>query len=613
MADAATRAPPVLVYDRVDANRRLSRRLVALFVVGTLPVAIFVGAYAAVWIVMATPLMLVLERSGEQAMAIFGVVSVVVGHLLLAVALWRFRTAPAAILRRVGARPVGDAEEDFRRSVASLCIGAGLPMPALHVCDTDVPNAFVVGHDPGDSALVVSRGLLASLERLELEGVIAHELSHIGNEDVRLNTTLAGMLRTFILPLPVRVMLWLTVIPAGALLMDPGEEFGFEGAYRWLFAGQFAVTIWVLAWPTVGKLLQHALARRQELLADAQAVLLTRYPDGLARALLKLERLRAGSGPFAAPQVAHLMVMGPKPVFAPFATHPDVTVRVAALTAMGASGSAALRARLERAAAAMPAGAPCAPEAPAVPVLPMETRLAAWLRVSAIALATTVGFLLLIVVIAVAFRLPTAQWIGYVQTGGFPGFLLAAWLGVRAAPRRGTEGWVPRPLRGVVGALLLLFVGAPVAMMLLGMAMLAQQAAVVNVCGPQTIDGQGACALSVAILVGALWIPVAAAAGVWHDVILSGWARRFAEGSFATHRASGLDEEDARPPRAATGPAAGHGTADRASDEDSQGFAARPRANASGRSLCPKCGGASPSDARRCQWCGEELHGDDRA
>lgn len=613
MADAAPRPSPVLVYDRIDENRRLSRRLLVLFVLGTLPAALFVSAYAAVWLVMSTPLMLVIENAGEQAMVIFGIVAVVVGHLLLGVALWRFRTAPAAILRRVGARPVGEAEEDFRRSVASLCLGAGLPMPALHVCDTDVPNAFVVGHDPGDSALVVSRGLLASLERLELEGVIAHELSHIGNEDVRLNTTLAGVLRTFMLPLPVRVMLWLTVIPAGALLLAPGGEFGFDGGWRWLFAGQFAVTVWVLAWPTIGKLLQHALARRRELLADAQAVLLTRYPDGLARALLKLEQRHGGSGPFAAPQVAHLMILGPKPRFAPFATHPDVATRVAALTAMGASGSAALRARLEREAAQAPVGAPGATKAATARPPPIEPRPAAWLRVSAIALAASVAFLLLVVGIAVAFRLPTAQWIGYVRTAGMVGFLLAIWLGARAAPSRGTEGWVPRPLRGFIGAVLLLFVGAPVAMMLYMVGLDLQEQAVANLCDEGTGRLPGACALSVGTLVGALWIPVGAAAGVWHDAILRGWARRFAQGSFATRRARWPeDDETELPPRRADPPEVAQVHPARGHDEASRSRTAPPNAPPSGRSVCPGCGGASPPDARRCQWCGAEIHDGDR-
>lgn len=617
MADPATRAPSVLVYDRIDENRRLSRRLLVLFVLGTLPAALFVSAYAAVWLVMSTPLMLVIERSGEQAMTIFGVVAVIVGHLLLGVALWRFRTAPAAILRRVGARPVGEAEEDFRRSVASLCLGAGLPMPALHICDTDVPNAFVVGHDPGDSALVVSRGLLASLDRLELEGVIAHELSHIGNEDVRLNTTLAGVLRTFILPLPIRVLFWLTVIPAGALLLAPDDAFGLDGVWQWLFAGQFAVTVWVLTWPTIGKLLQHALARRRELLADAQAVLLTRYPDGLARALLKLEQGHGGSGPFAAPQVAHLMILGPKPSFAAFATHPDVATRVAALSAMGASGAAALRARLERAPVGTPAGASGAARMASNRPSPTETRLAAWLRVSAIALAATVAFLLFVVGISVAFRLPTPQWIGYVRTGGFLGLLIAAWLGARASPRWGTEGWVPRLIRGFVGAVLLLFVGAPLAMLMFGASMLVQESVVEGVCGRQSLEGTDACALSVGIVTGALWIPVVAAAGVWHDVILRGWARRFADGSFARRRAQWAEDDAADPgTRRADPPEDAQIRPARGTDEASRGITAPPNAppNApsSGRGACPGCGGASPPGARRCQWCGAEINGGDR-
>lgn len=602
MTDAVTRAPPVLVYERVDENRRLSRRLVVLFVLGTLPAALFLSAYAAVWIILGTPLMAVVEGTESRAITVFGVMTVVVGHALLAVALWRYRRAPQAILRRVGAQPVTAADEDFRRSVASLCIGAGLPVPALHVCETAVPNAFVVGHDPDDSALVVSRGLLDALERLELEGVLAHELAHIGNEDVRLNTTLAGVLRTFILPLPIRLVFWLTVLPAVAMLFD-SREFGLDRAYRMLFAGQVAVTVWVLTWPTIGKLLQHALSRKRELLADAQAVLLTRYPDGLARALLKLERLRAAEGPFASPQVAHLMIMGPKPLFAAFATHPDVATRVTALSAMGATDAGTLRARV--AAAPMPAArAPTARPRPA----PVESRLAALLRATTIGAAAMLVYLLFVVLVAAVWQLPAVQWRGYLAFATFAGFATAAGLGARAATRLTGQGLVPPMLRKAMTALLVLFVGMPGLMMLFAMDMMSQEAAARNVCGSLAgpAGTPGACEVTVGLLVGALWIPAGAALGVFHDRILLFVARQYTRGWMRSTRTGRFDPEppEARP-RSPIDRLAGTGAT-----EPGTGPREHGRASTDERTVCPKCGGASPSDARRCQWCGASMDED---
>lgn len=613
MADPATRAPSVLLYDRVDENRRLSRRLVALFVLGTLPAALFVSVYAAVWIILGTPLMAVVEGAESRAITVFGVVTVVVGHALLAVALWRYRRAPEAILRRVGARPVTAADEDFRRSVASLCIGAGLPVPALHVCETATPNAFVVGHDPQDSALVVSRGLLDALERLELEGVLAHELAHIGNEDVRLNTTLAGVLRTFILPLPIRILFWLTVIPAGALLMTPGDEFGFGEGYRWLFAGQFAVTVWVLTWPTIGRLLQHALSRKRELLADAQAVLLTRYPDGLARALLKLERLRAAEGPFASPQVAHLMILGPKPLFAAFATHPDVATRVAALAAMGATDAATLRARI---AAAPPPTARAAIARP--PPAPAESRFAALQRTAAIGLAAMVGHLLFVALVAAVWRIPAAQWTGYLGFASFGGFAIAAWTGARARQRlRGPQGGAPLPGKAIA-ALLLVFLGTPLLMMAFALDQMSQQAVARVVCGPLAapVGAPGPCELTVGLLVGALWIPAGAALGVFHDRILALLAQRFTRGGMRSP--SGGRVEPTPPEAPPRGPS--DRFSDRSSDRSSGRFSGRsstePRAgpceqgrpSTDDRAVCPRCGGASPAGTSRCQWCGASMN-----
>ena len=106
-----------------------------------------------------------------------------------------------ALLRMSGARRVElDGEPELVRAVENLCIAAGLPRPAIYVVESPAPNAFAVGRDSQHASLIVTRGLLTLLDRRELEGVIAHELSHIGNHDIRLSTTLAALVTTLRLP-----------------------------------------------------------------------------------------------------------------------------------------------------------------------------------------------------------------------------------------------------------------------------------------------------------------------------------------------------------------------------------------------------------------------------
>src|SRR5262245_48863153 len=116
--------------------------------------------------------------------------------------IWRYGTR--MLLRAAHAKPVGIGEETaLIRLVENLCIGAGLPMPRVYVVESPAPNAFATGRDPQTASLVVTRGLLTLLDRRELQGVIAHELSHIGNHDTRLSTTLAALVTTLCLPIRI--------------------------------------------------------------------------------------------------------------------------------------------------------------------------------------------------------------------------------------------------------------------------------------------------------------------------------------------------------------------------------------------------------------------------
>lgn len=179
------------------------------------------------------------------------------------------------------ARPAeGPEYRRYHNLVEGLCIAAGLPKPRLYVVDDPAPNAFATGRNPKHAALAVTTGLLEKMNRVELEGVIAHELSHVKNYDI-LVTTVA-----------------VTAVGAIALLSDLGLRFmwfGGSGRRDRAGGGNLGIILVILAFallilaPFIALLMQFAVSRRRELLADASGVQLTRYPPGLIAALEKLK------------------------------------------------------------------------------------------------------------------------------------------------------------------------------------------------------------------------------------------------------------------------------------------------------------------------------------
>ena len=160
----------------------------------------------------------------------------------------------------------------------NLCITAGLPMPRLYLMDESAPNAFATGRNPEHAVMAVTTGLLERLDRSELEGVLAHELSHIGNRDILLSTVVVvlvgfiALLSDFFL----RSMFW-----GGGRDRDRGNA----GGYMFLIG----IALAILA-PIATMLIQLAISRKREFLADASGALLTRYPEGLASALEKISK-----------------------------------------------------------------------------------------------------------------------------------------------------------------------------------------------------------------------------------------------------------------------------------------------------------------------------------
>lgn len=224
-----------------------------------------------------------------------------------------------------GAKPASRAEYfDLYTVTENLSITAGLPMPRLFVIEDPAPNAFATGRDEKHAVVAVTTGLLSILDRTELEGVIAHELSHIQNKDM-LVMTVAVVLAGFV-AIVADIFLRMSLFGGGS--RDNDSKAGV------IFA-VLAVVAVILA-PIAAQLIQLAISRRREFLADSSGALLTRYPEGLASALRKI----AGDGRpmrHANHATAHLFIGNPfggeagKFMNKMFATHPPVEARVAAL------------------------------------------------------------------------------------------------------------------------------------------------------------------------------------------------------------------------------------------------------------------------------------------
>lgn len=230
------------------------------------------------------------------------------------------------------AKPIKKEDNpELYRIVENLAITAGLPTPAVYIINDAQPNAFATGRDPKHSVVAVTTGLLERLERVELEGVIAHEMSHIGNRDVLLATIIV------------------VLVGIVALLSDfffRVTWYGGRGRSRDDNRGQLGVILLavsivaaVLA-PLAANLIKLAISRKREFLADASGALLTRYPEGLARALEKISafprQLRAANH-----ATAHLYIASPfrgeesvSWFQKLFMTHPPAQERIAALRNM---------------------------------------------------------------------------------------------------------------------------------------------------------------------------------------------------------------------------------------------------------------------------------------
>ncbi len=219
--------------------------------------------------------------------------------------------------------------KEFYHVVENLCITAGLPMPKIYIIEDPAPNAFATGRDPSHAVLCVTRGLLDQLDKTQLEGVIAHELSHIGNYDIRLM-----MVIVILVGIVVLMSDWFLRL---SFFGDSDSDSGQLGII-FLIIG----IVLALLSPLFATLIQLAVSRKREFLADANGSLLTRYPEGLAQAL---EKISIDKNPLkvANKATAHLYITNPlkehkgtrRGWFAGlFDTHPPIEERIKRLKEM---------------------------------------------------------------------------------------------------------------------------------------------------------------------------------------------------------------------------------------------------------------------------------------
>ncbi|MCA9354256.1 MAG: M48 family metalloprotease [Candidatus Kaiserbacteria bacterium] len=233
------------------------------------------------------------------------------------------------VLRMTNARQVSHAEApELYNIVENLAITAGLPMPKVYIVEDPAPNAFATGRDPEHAVVAATTGLLQILDRTELEGVMAHELSHVGNRDM-LVMTVAVVLAGFIAILAD--FFSRTLMYGGGNNRDRHPAFLIIGIVGIILA------------PIAAKLIQLAISRKREYLADATGALLTRYPEGLASAL---EKISTHAQPMrkASHATAHLFISDPfkgergvmQKIGGLFQTHPPAEERIARLRDMDA-------------------------------------------------------------------------------------------------------------------------------------------------------------------------------------------------------------------------------------------------------------------------------------
>jgi len=293
------------MYSQITANKRKTWVLVTLFSILIMLIFVGFGAYV---------------RAEVIPTLITGFVVAVLYSLIA------YYLSGKTVLLAHGAKEISKANApDLYRMVENLCIASGVPMPKIYVIDDSSANAFASGRDPEHASVTFTTGILNMLDRQELEGVIAHELSHIKNYDIRVMTI-------------VVVLVGLVV-----LLSDIMMHVSFRGSNRKTPWPVIVVAlILALLAPLIAQLIKLAVSRAREYLADASGALITRLPDALASALAKRKKSKPLKS--ANHATAHLFISNPFGAKEDakrswyknlFSTHPPLDARIAKLREMG--------------------------------------------------------------------------------------------------------------------------------------------------------------------------------------------------------------------------------------------------------------------------------------
>lgn len=291
------------MYSQIDSNKRKTNILIIIFTIFIIAIGWFLNAYMGY---------------GYGAVVIAMIISIVM-------TLVSYYKGDAIALKSAGAIETSKEENPYiYRMVENLAITAGMPTPKVYVIDSPAMNAFATGRDPEHSSIAVTTGIVQALENEELEGVLAHEMSHIKNYDIRVMTIVV------------------VLVGAISLLSDWFFRFRLFGGGKRdsnnSGSGLIAIIglILLILSPIIANLIKLAISRKREYLADASGALLTRYPEGLARAL---EKISQSSVPLktANAATAHLFISNPfkKKAFSSlFSTHPPIEDRIKKLRGM---------------------------------------------------------------------------------------------------------------------------------------------------------------------------------------------------------------------------------------------------------------------------------------
>lgn len=276
---------------------------------------LFLGFFAFVFLV-AIALKYIFNIAGFGILFIAGIIAIIYGIV-------GYFLGDKIVLATSGAHEVDPKKYPYLDNVVEgLAISAGIPKPKLYVIEDNSPNAFAAGRDPKHASLAVTTGLLKIMNRQELEGVVAHEMSHIQNRDIQIMTItsiLFGII-SIVSEIAIRV-----------LIFGGGDDRGNQNIVGIIFA----IILIILA-PIIAMMIQLAISRNREYLADSSSAKLTRYPKGLADALRKIANIHQPVKS-ASQGTAHMYIANPLKgggVSGLFSTHPPIEERIKRLDSM---------------------------------------------------------------------------------------------------------------------------------------------------------------------------------------------------------------------------------------------------------------------------------------